>query len=240
LLDLICCATASNPDRIKQQVKTRQEVEGKGCLIYSLGSANNTLDFENSLRDLFQGTLCEIHVFDPNLKNSSSFEVSEMIHVHPWEITKKRVHSVVSSSLKQNGEVVQKPIITFQDLVVLLGHEKRIVDVLSINCNNRCEWDAYRDWLSADQTGLVDIRQIIIEVRDAPLAAVDFFISHQNAGFVIFHKEAILDRDYASSRSLAIEYGFLKLKKEFFFAGISGNSKDAKEKENLLNQTDTL
>jgi len=96
---------------------------------------------------------------------------------------------------------------SIQEIVEKLGHTNRVIDVFKIDCEN-CEWETYTDWLSAD----VDIRQILVEVHNVPYQAVDFFKSHQNAGYVTFHKEP--NTQYADGNCQ--EYCFLKLDKAFF------------------------
>jgi hypothetical protein len=73
-------------------------------------------------------------------------------------------------------------------------------------------------------------------VHNVPVAAVDFFTSHQKAGYVTFHKEAVTDRKddndtttnttsistFTSRKGgapiIAMEYSFLKLDAPFFMA----------------------
>ena len=56
------------------------------------------------------------------------------------------------------------------------------------------------------------MRQILVEVHNAPsYVALDFFDSHEEAGYVRFHKEPNIQYNDGS----CVEYAFLGLDKEF-------------------------
>jgi hypothetical protein len=80
------------------------------------------------------------------------------------------------------------------------------VDIFKIDCEG-CEWQSYKDWIRAD------LRQIVVEVHDSPVAAVnDFFQGIHDAGYVMFHKEPNIQ----FSNGQCQEISFLKMQKSFF------------------------
>jgi len=97
---------------------------------------------------------------------------------------------------------------TLQETAKLLGHEGRVVDVFKIDCEG-CEWRSYKDWFS----GVMDLRQILVEVHNVPPVAIDFFQDLHDKGYVIFSKEPNLG---GASSGGCVEYSFLKLDKSYF------------------------
>ncbi len=105
-------------------------MERSDCLIYSVGS-DGTYAWEDDLVELLGSTHCEIHVFhapgssehyaragDPETKN---------IHYHRWE-----------QQTSASGGTVG--LMSFRDALNKVGHQNRIIDVLSIDCDDKCEW----------------------------------------------------------------------------------------------------
>jgi hypothetical protein len=116
-----------NPHRIRE---TRPD-----CLIYSIGS-NGQYDFEEGLlqelsisggRGEGASPSCEIHVFDfggyqrPN-------DAARNIHYHQWGLEGSKEKSKI-----------KREMMSFPDIVKTLGHEKRTIDILKIDCEG-CEW----------------------------------------------------------------------------------------------------
>merc|ERR1711865_933083 len=93
-------------------------------------------------------------------------------------------------------------------IVSELGHNKRVIDVLKIDCES-CEWSTYRSWLD----GRIFIRQILVEVhRSYDTKTIhSFFKFLFDHGYVIFHKEP----NIAASKGNEIEFAFLKLDTTF-------------------------
>ena len=86
-----------------------------------------------------------------------------------------------------------------------LGHTGHTIDIFKIDCE-WCEWFTFEQWLEQD------LRQILIETHNAPMPnACDLFYKLHDAGYVIFNKEA-----YYQNGAGGVEYGFLKLSKDFF------------------------
>jgi hypothetical protein len=101
-------------------------MERSDCLIYSVGS-DGTYAWEDALVELLGSTHCEIHVFnapgssehyaragDPEAKN---------IHFHPLRL-----------------QTSAFALTSFQDALNKLGHQNRIIDVLRVDCDDKCEW----------------------------------------------------------------------------------------------------
>lgn len=100
------------------------------CLIYSVGS-DGMYAWEDDLVELLGSTHCEIHVFhspgssdhfaragDPESKN---------IHYHPW-------------GLQSSASGGTFGLMSFQEALIKLGHENRVMDVLRIDCDDKCDW----------------------------------------------------------------------------------------------------
>jgi len=196
-----------DPHRIMPFSDSRKRNGLNGCLVYSVGSQGNfefeigllnTLDKNRAKRTeegeqpTSENAPCEIHVFDPD---DFGGEAPEGIHFHPWGL---------KSSTDLNMEPNFKSI---QETVASLGHEGRVVDIFKIDCEG-CEWETYKDWFSSKITML----QILVEVHNSPLPAIDFFETMQDNGYVTFHKESNTLNGIGNCQ----EYALLKLDPDFF------------------------
>jgi len=173
-----------DPHRIAKQ---------KSCLIYSFGSAGR-YHFEMGIHQI--NPFCEIHTFD--LKY---FESPHYVNFHEFGLR------FITSSIDD------KKFFTMQDIVKLLGHEGRTIDIFKIDCEG-CEWKTFEDWFDAK----VDIRQILLEAHYVKKTTIPFFNRLQKEGYVTFHKEA----NTMGCHGDCIEYGFLKLDPSFSDISIDG------------------
>ena len=151
--------------------------------------------FEKAVKDEI-GDHCEIHTFDligQNKRNGNFAKALEgFATFHHW-------------GLAPDGKDPNPRFKSLQQTMKELGHEGRSIDLFKIDCE-WCEWITVSDWLT------VDMRQILVEVHNAPMPhARDFFYELHDAGFVIFSKEA----NYQAGAGAA-EYAFLKLHPDFF------------------------
>lgn len=205
-----------DPHRIEEVSKRRREQGREGCLVYSVGS-NGAFDFETDLQKLSPS--CEIHVFD---MDNFRFKIPPGLNIsyHQWGIRPTDKRSAIPRSfafhspyIPGQGELVwekqgyEDRFKTFQQTVKELGHEGRVLDVFKIDCEG-CEWFTYKDWLS----GVIDVRQILVEVHDTPPIVNNFFNDLHAANFVMFHKEPNIQ--YAGGA--CVEFSFLKLHESFF------------------------
>jgi Methyltransferase domain len=167
------------------------------CLVYSIGSRGN-VRFEAAVRHVLPH--CEIHIFDPTDYSNviaSTFSGQQNPTTEPIATLKNRSATRPPGLYLSLDEVVRR-----------LGHDNRTIDIFKIDCDE-CEWATYRDWIQHD------IRQILVEVHDAPHGiANDLFQSLQDKGYVIFHKEPNLEHN-----PNCIEYSFLKLSTDFWKIG---------------------
>ena len=166
----------------------------KDCLVYSVGSNGNVF-FEQSVRNEV-GEHCEIHTFDVISHNARHGDFAEALKglstFHHW-------------GLAPDSDAPDPRYKSLQQTMKELGHEGRSIDLFKIDCE-WCEWTTFSDWLT------VDMRQILVEVHNAPMPhARDFFYELHDAGYVIFSKEA----NYLATGSCS-EYAFLKLHPDFF------------------------
>ena len=91
------------------------------------------------------------------------------------------------------------------DIIKLLGHENRVIDIFKIDCEG-CEWLSYMDWYK-----IPNIRRIQIELRYVG-EAEKLLPRLREHGFVIFHKEF----NTIGCDGRCIEYALLRLSKRFF------------------------
>ena len=98
----------------------------KDCLVYSVGSNNNKIDFERSVQQ-FMG--CEIHTFDPTL--TKPFTGDEYATFHPWGIGKNGK----AGSFRNKQWTAKGLHATMKEL----GHLIRTIAVLKIDCE-QCEY----------------------------------------------------------------------------------------------------
>jgi len=160
----------------------------KDCLVYSVGSFNN-FDFEESVfQDISEK--CEIHTFDPTVGDSPSNR-PEYVHFHSWGLAKDTNSATKMKSLK--------------DIILKLGHEKRHIDILKIDCEG-CEWDTYQALIDVQ-----NVRQIQMEMHGTT-NAYELLSAMRVNNFVVFHKEP---NTYGCSGD-CIEYAWIKLNKNFF------------------------
>ena len=173
---------------------------GEGsCLVYSIGS-NGNFDFEKHVREHISPN-CEIHTFDSNktgrkkdfLEESKKVPGVTFHHIGLGPPSKKEQH------FKR-----------FRDIIKYLKHEKKIIDVMKIDCE-RCEYAQFRQWLEDWKETGVFVRQLMLEVHNSDMPhVVDLFNEFQKDGFVLFHKEA----NYLNGAN-AVEVAWIQLSKDF-------------------------
>jgi len=169
--------------------------EREGCLVYSVGSNGNAV-FEKSMHEVLSPNCnneVEIHTFDLKgwNKRNGLFKdrVSEAGAVfHEWGLT------IDEMNFEQDEYFIPKVyrtlnFKTFRQTFEELGHTGRVIDVLKIDCEG-CEWQSVQGWLRDWKASGVVVRQLLLELHDAPLPqAPEFFQTLKEAGYVIFHKE---------------------------------------------------
>ena len=145
---------------------------------------------------------CEYHTFDMGDYERCTPKELENAHYHRWGIIKQKE----SNGAPEPG----RQYYGLKDTMKLLGHENLdMIDVFKIDCEG-CEWTSFDDWLTPDMPHL---NQILVELHKPPRKiATKFFDTLQAAGYVRYHKEANIQFEAGG----AIEYAFLKLKKDFF------------------------
>jgi hypothetical protein len=188
-----------DPHRIAKKV-----ARGEDCLVYSVGS-NGKVEFEKGIKEEISSA-CEIHTFDPMIRNkrNGNFKVAlkDYATFHMWGI-----HTAEREEGYKNG-TVYRHFKTLQSTLKELGHLNRTIDIFKIDCE-WCEWEIYEQFLQAD------IRQILVEIHNAPMPeAQRFFETLHDAGYVIFNKEP----NYENGGD-CIEYAFVKLSTDFFLEG---------------------
>jgi hypothetical protein len=179
------------------------------CLIYSIGSAGQ-YQWEQGLIQRLESH-CEIHVFDPG--NYSRDDMPANIHYHQWGL-KSSYDENYNPSLYKGINPVE--MLTYQQNLRRLGHEDRVIDIFKLDCE-KCEWSSYKDWIGGN------IRQLIVEVHGVPSPkgpnewhhaahnVSDFFDEFEKQGFAMYFKEPNV-----YTRSACVEFGYIKLRPEFW------------------------
>jgi hypothetical protein len=171
---------------------------GPSCLVYNIGS-NNEIGFEYAMANL---TRCEVHTFDPTM--TKPYIGNEYSHFHKLGLRGGELHSAsrgTQASAGQPGRLAAR-LRSMKQLVSLLGHRRRRIDVLKVDCEG-CEWEALMPIFSAMAIRQVSIGQLLVEVhltdvhiqpggrgrsRPSRRDLISWFIAAERAGLRIFHK----------------------------------------------------
>jgi hypothetical protein len=172
---------------------------------------------------------CEIHTFDftnyvykipPNL--NISYHVWGLKPSYEEDLSRFVGINFAQQLWKRNQGVFK----TIQETRKELGHEHRTIDVFKIDCEG-CEWFSYKDWIDPS----IDIRQIQIEIHEAPPMVNEFFEDLRDAGFAMFHKEPNIQ--YTGGK--CVEFSFLRMAPTFF--GKNGDEDGARGSEENKKKT---
>jgi hypothetical protein len=121
---------------------THRLLDRKECLIYSFGLLDGNYTWEDGLVDLLGSAHCEIHVFDPADHERAGDGILKNIHYHNWDL-KSSYHDMFNAELNRNArrDAITESF-TFQEILVKLGHQKRTIDILRMNCGTtkKTEW----------------------------------------------------------------------------------------------------
>merc|ERR1719469_764779 len=125
----------------------------------------------------------------------------ERAHFHQWGLSEQKE---TQNELKPGGGFYG-----LKDTIKLLGHENLdTIDVFKIDCEG-CEYKTFKDWIGP---GIPSFQQIQVELHKAPITAIEFFDSLEEAGYARFHKEPNIQFNDGS----CVEYALLKLDKDFY------------------------
>jgi hypothetical protein len=114
-------------------------LEREECVVYSIGS-DGTYEWEDALIDLLGRKHCEIHVIDSGSHGRAGDPELKNIHYHQWGI-KSSYDRVFNVKLSQVGLTEEVPkLATFQDTLKSFNEENRTIDILKIDCLDKCEW----------------------------------------------------------------------------------------------------
>ena len=210
-----------DPDRIVTSSRERKRSGGNGCLIYAIDDgAGNPIKFLKDLRDEV-GEACEIHAFAPqwNAKRIQHlFDDGAGAFLHNWGLEGK-----------SDSHLGRKNYLTFQETLVQLGHVGHTIDVVSVDCNDGCEWSTYKEILGSDSF----ITQILIDLHGAPYQVNDFFLEMRRSGYVAFHKES-----NTVDNGQSMVFSFIQLAPAFFkeSAALSTSVNDKRQKKDARAQ----
>ena len=160
------------------------------CLVYSIGSYNDYGFEEAILKDITKD--CEVHVFDHTVEDPSP---PPNVYFHPWGL----------------AAVDDGPMKSLRDIVDLLGHNGRTINIFKIDCEG-CEWRTFRSWFEAG----VLFEQILIEVHAGTTRPAENPVAKQfmqtmfNNDMMIFHKEP---NELTAGDRFCVEYSFTRVPK---------------------------
>ncbi|KAL7535277.1 hypothetical protein ACHAWF_005109 [Thalassiosira exigua] len=177
-------------DHIAQKANKK---EGKGCLVYSVGS-NNDVSFERAVHEFMPG--CETHTFDPTLR--SKFVGDQYATFHDWGPGKDGdIRTMKNKTWAAKG---------LETIMRELGHIGRTIDILKIDCDG-CEYTALPPFFDLIASGKVQISQLQVEMHSGGgiRAVHDFFAAADRAKLRIFHKE----RNRGCDGWRCVEYAFV-------------------------------
>jgi hypothetical protein len=181
----------------------------RDCIVYSIG-CNGDFSFEQALQKRLP--FCEIHVFDFT-DYSWRVPFGLKVEYHTWGLKPFRDENL---EVTQSGRYVNNTVWrrdktkdwkTFPEIVELLGHQGKVIDIFKIDCEG-CEYYTYKDWFSSN----VMIRQLLVEVHGTPPIVNDFFKYIHDQSYSLFHKEPNIM--YGGGEN--IEFCFLKMSPSFF------------------------
>ena len=189
-------------------VNRRVRSPGSRCLVYSFGH-HDELSMEEGIQQIVGNTACDVHVFDPTpTRLQLSYYREHNFQNHEWGLVGS---SSSAKKKKRGGNKVYK---TLGKTMQELGHEGRVIDVLTINCNG-CEWDMVPDLLGLGNR----IVQLVVKTHnlaDPPMATYDFFTKLYHNGYVLLHKDIKNDPGGSGQpRFKGAYWTFLKLDKAF-------------------------
>jgi len=170
------------------------------CLIYSVGS-NNDVRFEKAVHTHMKG--CEVHTFDPTVADDA-FIGGEYTQFHSWGLgTDGGTEGISMSGLDKGSRK------SFETVVRDLGHDKRTIDILKIDCEG-CESATMPPLFDLIVAGEITVNQILVELHRAGFEdsfnnVYDFFLAADRAKFRVTHKE----RNHWGCRGEScVEYAF--------------------------------
>lgn len=172
--------------------------DGKGCLVYSVGSQNK-IEFEMIVKKIMG---CETHTFDPTVWDFIGEDYAEF---HRWGIGEDGVVAEAGPELRWTGKGLET-------IVKELGHQGRAIDILKIDCEG-CEWQSIPPLFDAIAAGRITVHQIQIEMHMHLMGKVTtteereiFFEKMDAAKMRIFHKER---NQWGCDGYLCLEYAFV-------------------------------
>lgn len=166
-----------DPEYFKAQSRTN----GEKCLVYSVGSSGDASFEQETVAELG----CEVHTFDPTGNSTSYASILESAGAQFHAIGVSGAPSAMLN--EQTG--VSSQLLPIRDIVASLGHTRRYISILKIDCEG-CEYGAFEALWPHIETGEIYIGQIQIEMHGTDFRKISsFFKRADEAGYMIFHKE---------------------------------------------------
>lgn len=202
-------APPPSPPRGMQQAPLQQ----RPCVVYSFGSHGNTC-FEQSM---FEGTRCEIHVFDPTIQPVRS----RKWRFQPWGLGGDDKNDTRYWHWK--GEVIGAvltpcrgcPMKTLSETMEALGHS--FIDVLKVDVDG-AEWRAMESAFRAFGSQGLPVGQLQIETSGGDMTPVAsariarLFLELGRQGFAAFHLESNILTCWMDKRHAPdTEYSFVNV-----------------------------
>ena len=133
----------------------KSEDSSKPCLVYSFGVHDST-DWETKMAREFK---CDVYAFDPTSKFDTAAAPGVTFHklgLQGAGVDVSTTHSALYDAIDPDK------LRTLGEIRTMLGHEKRQVDVLRLDCEG-CEWGVLKQLACSDDSSLVD--QLMVELH---------------------------------------------------------------------------
>mmetsp|Transcript_11889 Transcript_11889/g.21978 ORF Transcript_11889/g.21978 Transcript_11889/m.21978 type:complete len:397 (-) Transcript_11889:471-1661(-) len=191
--------------------RKKRHNQQKECIVYISGGwvmefSQQFLDYSLArIFELHSGQVgedplaCEVHIFTPDGQQVP--DARDGLFVHHWGFRPSNKESM-GLAADNTTTIAFK---TLDETIAELKHSGRI-SILALDCES-CEWDIYSDILALDEP----IQQVLLQMHGTPYMANELFLAMQEAGYVIFHREA----EFSGSGEV-YDYSWLKLSPSFF------------------------
>jgi Methyltransferase domain len=125
----------------------------KDCLIYSFG-IHNSWEWEEKVARLLH---CEVHAFDPTMNHPTNLAPGVTFHKLGLQAEGTNMSATHAAGY---DAIDPKLLLTLGQIMKLLGHVGRTLDVLALDCEG-CEYGALRQMACSGESALVD--QLFVE-----------------------------------------------------------------------------